>query len=56
MGSKNAHGCTPMASAWTFLEKHHKDGDQFLYHIIRVTGDKTWVSSVNVETRKQSKQ
>jgi hypothetical protein len=45
-----------MASALTFLEQYHKDGDKFLNHIVRVTGDETWVSSVNVETKEQSKQ
>jgi hypothetical protein len=30
-----------MASALTFLEQYHKDGDAFLNHIIRVTGDET---------------
>jgi histone-lysine N-methyltransferase SETMAR len=39
-----------------FLEQFHKDGDQFLNHIVRVTGDETWVSFVNVETKEQSKQ
>jgi hypothetical protein len=38
------------------LERHHKDGDEFLNHIVRVTGDETWVSFVNVETKQQSKQ
>jgi O-methyltransferase involved in polyketide biosynthesis len=38
------------------LKQYHKDGDEFLSHIIQVTGDKTWVSFVNVETKEQSKQ
>jgi hypothetical protein len=37
-----------------FLERYRKDGDEFLNHI--VTGYETWVSCVNVETKKQSKQ
>jgi hypothetical protein len=37
----------------TFLELYHKDGDEFLSHIIRVTSDETWVSSVKVETKEQ---
>jgi hypothetical protein len=37
-----------MASAVIFLERYQKDGDEFLNHI--VTGDKTWVSFVNVNT------
>jgi hypothetical protein len=45
-----------MTSALTFLELYHKDGDEFLNHIIRVTGDETWVSIVNAETKEQSKQ
>jgi hypothetical protein len=40
----------------TFLEQYHKDGDEFLNHVVQVTGDETWVSSVNVETKEQSKQ
>jgi hypothetical protein len=43
-----------MASTLTFSEQYHKDGDKFLSHI--VTGDETWVSFVNVETKEQSKQ
>jgi hypothetical protein len=35
-----------MASALTFLERYHKDGDEFLNHIVRVTGDETCVSFV----------
>jgi hypothetical protein len=45
-----------MASALTSLEQYHKDGSEFLNHIVRVTGDETWVSFVNVETKEQSKQ
>jgi hypothetical protein len=44
MGSKNAHGCAQMqrmASALNYSERYHKDGDEFLNHIIRVTGDET---------------
>jgi hypothetical protein len=44
-----------MASALTFLGRYHKVGDEFLSHIIRVTGDETWVSFVNDETKEQSK-
>jgi hypothetical protein len=39
-----------------FLKWYHKDGDEFLKHIVQVTGDETWVSSVNAETKEQSKQ
>jgi hypothetical protein len=46
-----------MASAFAdFLERSHKDGDVFINHSIRVTGDETWVSFMNVETKEQSKQ
>jgi hypothetical protein len=40
----------------TFLERRHKDGDEFLNHTVRVTGDETWASFVNVETKEQSEQ
>jgi hypothetical protein len=39
-----------------FLERYHKDGDEFLNHIVQVTGDETWVSFVNAATKEQSKQ
>jgi hypothetical protein len=45
-----------MALALTFIERYHKDGDEFLCHILQVTDDGTWVSFVNVETIEQSKQ
>jgi hypothetical protein len=51
-----AHKMQRMASALTFLELYHKDGDEFLSHIVQVTGDETWVSFVNVEIKEQSKQ
>jgi exosome complex RNA-binding protein Csl4 len=51
-----AHKTQRMVSALTFLERNHKDGDEFLNRIVRVTGDETWVSIVNVETNEQSKQ
>jgi hypothetical protein len=50
------HKMQKMASALTFLKQYHKDDDEFLNHIVRVTGDETWVSFVNVETKEQSKQ
>jgi hypothetical protein len=40
-----------MAWAWTFLGQYNKDGNEFLNHI--VTGNETWVSFVNVETKDQ---
>jgi hypothetical protein len=44
-----------MASALTLSERYHEDGGEFLNHIVRVTGDETCVSFVNVETKGQSK-
>jgi hypothetical protein len=51
-----AHKTQRIASALTFLERHHKNGDEFLNHIVRVAGDETWVLFVRVETKEQSKQ
>jgi hypothetical protein len=52
-----AHKTQRMALGLTFvLQRYHKDGDEFLNHIIRETGDETWVSILNVETKEQSKQ
>jgi hypothetical protein len=42
----DAHKMQRMAAALTFLERYHKDGDEFLSHTIQVTGDETWVSLV----------
>jgi hypothetical protein len=50
-----AHKTQRMASALTFLEQCHEDGDEFLSHILRLTGDKTRVLFLNVETQEQSK-
>jgi hypothetical protein len=44
-----AHKSQRMASALTFLERYHKDGDEFFSHTI--TDDETWVSFLNVETK-----
>jgi hypothetical protein len=57
MGSENSHGCAQNAEngfGFDFLERYHKNGDEFLNHA--VTGDETWVSFVNVETEEQQKQ
>jgi hypothetical protein len=57
MGSGNAQGCIRNAKncfGFQFLQRYHKDGNEFLNHILRVTGDETWVSFVNVETKEQS--
>jgi hypothetical protein len=60
MGSENAYECAQNAENCFgcdfLLERYHEGGDEFLNHIVRVTGDGTWVSFVNVETKEQSKQ
>jgi hypothetical protein len=60
-GFQNAHVCARNAENgfdfdFDFLEQYHKDGDEFLSHILQVTGDGTRISLVNVETKEQSKQ
>jgi hypothetical protein len=37
------HKIQRMALALTFLEQYHKEGNEFLNHIVWVTGDETWV-------------
>jgi hypothetical protein len=52
MDSGNAHGCTQNSEndfSFDFLAWYHKDGDEFLKHIIWVTSDETWFSFVNVK-------
>jgi hypothetical protein len=49
----DAHETWRMASALTFLGQYHEVGCEFLYHIICVTGDESWVSFVNIETKEQ---
>jgi hypothetical protein len=39
--------------AFTFLKRNRKDVDEFLNHIVSVTGDEPWVSFVNVQTKEQ---
>jgi hypothetical protein len=51
----DTHKTQRMASDLTFLERYDKDGDEFLDHVVSVTGDETWVLFVNVETKEQSK-
>jgi hypothetical protein len=49
-----AHKMKRIASVFTFSEQYHKDGHEFLSHIIRVTGDETLFLFVNTETKKLS--
>jgi hypothetical protein len=54
MGSENVHRCAQnVESGFSF---DYKDSDEFFNHIMQVTGDYTWVSFVDVETKEQSKQ
>jgi hypothetical protein len=59
-GSEKAYGSAQNAKNGFgfdfFLERYHKDGDEFLNHIVRVTDDETWLSFVNAETNEQSMQ
>jgi hypothetical protein len=48
--------CREWLQLWHYLEWYHRDGGAFLSHIVQVTGDETWVTFVNVDTREQSKQ
>jgi hypothetical protein len=57
MGSENVHGCTQNTQNgfdFDFLEWYHKNGYEFLNHIVGVTGDEPWVPFVKVETKEQS--
>jgi hypothetical protein len=57
IGSENADRCKQNGEndfGFYFLERYHKDGDEFLKHIVQVTDDETWISFVNVETKEQS--
>jgi hypothetical protein len=38
-----------------FLDRYHKDGDEFVRHTLQVTGYETWVSLVKAESEEQSK-
>jgi spore coat polysaccharide biosynthesis protein SpsF (cytidylyltransferase family) len=52
-------GCAQNAEngcVFDVLERYHKYGDESLNYVVRVTGDETWVSFVNVETQEHSKQ
>jgi hypothetical protein len=51
-----AHKMQRMTSALTFLERYQQNGNEFLNNIFQVTGEDTWVSSLDVETKEQSKQ
>jgi hypothetical protein len=51
MVSENAHGCAQNAENG-FLERYQKYCDEFLNHIVNVTGGETRVSFVNDESKK----
>ncbi|GFV62110.1 histone-lysine N-methyltransferase SETMAR [Trichonephila clavipes] len=46
------HKLKRMACDLDFLDRYHKEGDQFLERI--VTGDETWVSHITPESKRQS--
>ncbi|GBO26654.1 Histone-lysine N-methyltransferase SETMAR [Araneus ventricosus] len=48
------HKTQRMGAALTFLQRYHRDGDEFLDKI--VTGDETWVHYETEGTKEQSKQ
>jgi hypothetical protein len=54
IGFKNAHGC-PQNAENSFGFDFLKCND-YLNHIVQVTGDETWVSFMNVDAKGQSKQ
>jgi hypothetical protein len=59
MNSKNAHVCaqnTRNGIGFHFFRVIPQRSKEFLNHIVRVIGDESWVSFVNVETKEQSKQ
>jgi hypothetical protein len=54
MGAENVHGCAQNAEngvCFQFLERYHKDDDEFLNHIIRTTGDKR-IDNDGIHTKK----
>lgn len=50
----SAHKDQRLKSARAFLDRFHREGDEFFSHI--VTGDETWISYVNAESKQQSMQ
>jgi hypothetical protein len=59
MSSENAHGYAESAEngfGFDFLQLYHKNCYEIFSQIVRVTGDETCVSFVNVENKEQSKQ
>jgi hypothetical protein len=50
-----AHETLRIASALTFLDQYHKNSVEFLNHVLRVIGDETRVSFMNVEAKEQVK-
>jgi hypothetical protein len=58
MGSENSNRYaqnTGNGFAFDFLEQYHQDGNAFFNNIVCVTGDETWLSIVNVETKRAFK-
>jgi hypothetical protein len=52
-----ANGCAQKAEngfGFYFFRAVPQDGNELINHILRVTGDGTWVSFVNVKTKEQS--
>jgi hypothetical protein len=47
----SVHKTQRIASALTFFERYHKGGYEILIHVVRVTGDETWVSFANFESK-----
>jgi hypothetical protein len=54
MTSKDAQRCAQNAEndfGFDFLQQYHKDGDEFLGHIVCVVGEETWVLFIDVESK-----
>jgi hypothetical protein len=54
MGSRKAHSCAQNAQNGFGFD--HKDGDDFVNHMVQAKGVETWISFLNVETKEHSKQ
>jgi hypothetical protein len=54
MGLKMPVGVHKMqrtASALNFFERYHKHGDEFLNHVVQITGNETWVPFMDVKIK-----